>query len=578
METSPPRQDRPRCVKIEGVPPADRLIFRGIRYSDHEFPVIAPIKDKVRLLLKPLSNYKNYWSPSQISLGPNVEGFARPHVCTNDAETVLAGALKRVLTRTPEPSSDFLRRVNQFTREFCRKNFKKIDLNTDMSVETWLSKTNYPDWRKKELLEAWNSRGPTFSSKDRRVKYFVKDETYESKDKFARIINARGDRMKCFFGPIFKAIEDIVYKHKAFIKHVPVDQRPKYVMEQVYKLGSKYCSGDFTSFESHFTRLIMESIEYELYDYMTEDIPERDEFLKIFKEVILGTNHCFGKFFDYFVEATRMSGEMNTSLGNGFANLILILFIFGEDVRCVVEGDDSLVAFEGQAPSPELFRQYGWTVKMEIYEQINEASFCGLVFDPEVLCNITDPIKVLASFGIAGAGYVRYGKSKLRALLRCKALSYAFQYSGCPIIQSLAHYALRMTKSVDVRHFVTNDRHLSDWDRQLYRDSLLKLRLSPPPVQISSRLLMEKKFGISPEFQIRVEEYLNSLSSLCELAGPVKELMMLFSPDDYAYYYHNYKQVITDPLELQNDSFARPVLFHLPVWRQPDGPDYGRHR
>ena len=42
------------------------------------------------------------------------------------------------------------------------------------------------------------------------------------------------------------------------------------------------------------------------------------------REVIQGENRVFSKWFSGSVFARRMSGEMNTSLGNGFANLMMM--------------------------------------------------------------------------------------------------------------------------------------------------------------------------------------------------------------------------------------------------------------
>ncbi len=465
----------------------------------------------------------------QVSLGCHVEGVAQPHVDPGHVQTVEAGVYKRALCQPPDPDPQLLGQLRQFVREFVRKNFVKLEYDSDTSVEAWLPKTNYPMSRCDELRRIYEESQGVLKRKDKCVKSFVKAETYPDY-KHARMINSRSDLFKCFVGPIFRLIEERVFKHPAFIKKIPVADRPAYILKLLEKIGNKYASADFTSFESHFTRLIMETIEFELYDYMTEDLPEHEYFMSLMREVLAGLNVCHHKYFDLFTLAKRMSGEMNTSLGNGFANLMLILFLYsleGEEVECVVEGDDSLVSTAKASVTVDKFKAVGFTIKMEIFDRVEDASFCGLIFDREDLINITDPYDALSSFGWASKFYVKCSKRRLLDLLRCKSLSYLHQYPGCPVIQELALYGLRCTKGRDIVHFIKNNRGINNWER----DQLLSFvegskekKLPTRPVPMNTRLLMQSKFGMDVGTQIKIEEYLRSLSHLQVLSGPLLEI------------------------------------------------------
>jgi hypothetical protein len=465
----------------------------------------------------------------QVSLGCHVEGVAQPHVDPGHVQTVEAGVYKRALCLPPEPDPEMLEKLRQFTRKFVRDNFTKLEFDVDTSVEAWLPKTNYPQSRCDELKRIYEESQGVLKRKDKCVKSFVKAETYPEY-KHARMINSRSDLFKCFVGPIFRLIEERVFKHPAFIKKIPVADRPAYIMRLLEKTGFKYASADFNSFESHFTRLIMQNLEFELYDYMTEDLPEHMQFMSLMDEVLAGLNVCQHKYFDLFTLAKRMSGEMNTSLGNGFSNLMLILFLYslkGEEVECVVEGDDSLVSTRKAEVTPEDFKQVGFTIKQEIFDEIEDASFCGLIFDRYDLINITDPYDVLSSFGWASKFYVKCSGRRLLDLLRCKALSYIHQYPGCPVIQELALYALRCTKGRDVTHFIKNNRGINNWERdQLlsFVDGNKEKKLPTRTVPINTRLLMQRKFGMDVGTQIKIEEYLRGLSHLQILSGPLLEV------------------------------------------------------
>jgi hypothetical protein len=340
----------------------------------------------------------------------------------------------------------------------------------------------------------------------------------------------------------------------------------------LYRLGAKYFWGDFTSFESHFTPEIMEAIEFVMYEYMVQHLPGGAEFMRLCHEVLAGTNHCILKYFTIDVNGRRMSGEMNTSLGNGFTNLMLILFLFseiGEVVNPVVEGDDSNTSFMERCPTAEDFAKLGFTIKCGVSDNFEEMSFCGMIFDPDDLVNITDPLKVLSTFGWARSAYTRYSTNKLRALLRCKSLSYLHQYSGAPIIQELALYGLRMTSGVDVRSFLKRDRSLGVWERTMYLDAVAFFKANPKlplrKVPFNTRHLCERMFGTSPEQQVQVELYLSSLTALQPLGGPI--LSLDYPPVLYDYY---------DRYVVTRDRLDRDLDYPSEFWPKMEGwtPDF----
>jgi hypothetical protein len=177
----------------------------------------------------------------------------------NDTETSAAGGQNRVGCDVPPLSRKHKRALEKYTLRFCKKFFKPLAPDTDVSVEAWLAKCPYPAWRKDELQQLWNERKGKALQRDYKVKAFIKDEFYPEV-KHSRMINSRSDMFKCMVGPVFRAMEAEIFKHPAFIKKIPVKDRPAYVKEYLEQLGAKYGAGDFTAFESHFTKDRMESI------------------------------------------------------------------------------------------------------------------------------------------------------------------------------------------------------------------------------------------------------------------------------------------------------------------------------
>lgn len=492
----------------------------GYRIGEVPLPKITPIKDKIKFSRIAEVDLE-IRSPIAVSLGCHVLGFSAPGPDPCDPYTMAAGVCKRVACKPPSANSQRMFRFREFVRTFVRKNFTPLAPDSDLSIETWLESTDYPRWRKDELLKAWSEVTDIWDTKYHTVKSFMKDETYFPDYKHARGIYARRDETKCFLGPVFKLIEKIVYNHPSFIKHVPVKDRPNYIMSMLHKHGSTYFATDYTAFESLFTRELMECCEFELYDYMTRDLPCHEEFMSFCNFVLAGINHIQFKFFWFSMLASRMSGEMCTSLGNGFTNLMVMLFLCIEvgsiDFVGVVEGDDGLFRISGPAPTKSDFESLGLTIKLETHVDISTASFCGIIFDTIDRCNIADPRKVLLNFGWGSSKYASVSKNeRLLELLKCKSLSLAHQYPGCPIIQSLAMYGLRVTAKVPVLNALRTacaKGVLNSYQRSAL---LSALRDVVPYIEvgIGSRLLVEKLYGISVEGQFTYERYLNSLTKL----------------------------------------------------------------
>lgn len=368
------------------------------------------------------------------------------------------------------------------------------------------------------MIECYEACPDKLSRRHFICKSFMKDEFY-MEYKHARAINSRTDEFKCHFGPFIKAIENVVYKHAAFIKHVPVRDRPGYIDGMLRRAGAKYAATDYTAFESLFTAEIMQNCEMIMYKHMTQHLPERDHFKELC-DVLMGMTVCQFKNFTAHVEATRMSGEMNTSLGNGFSNLMFMLFMCEvvknmKNVVGVVEGDDGLFVGDGEWPTEQDFSNLGLIIKMEMHEELNTASFCGLIYDEVDQKNLTDPIAEILTLGWTTRRYARARPNKLKMLLRSKALSMAHQYPGCPIVQELAMYALRVTRSIDIRHFVYEGA-MSEWERtQLIQALEFGVKnLTFPEPGMRSRELMERKFGVTIAEQLQLEEYFRNKDDL----------------------------------------------------------------
>jgi len=454
----------------------------------------------------------------------------------------------------PQIHNPTVQKFQTFVREWVRKRLVPIEPDADTSLKCWLEKTTYPRSRKDELSDKWEriGRGRFWKARYHKVKAFVKREQY-NKWKHARGIYSRTDEFKCKVGPIFKLIEEQVFKLKYFIKKIPIRDRPKYMRDMLYRVGAKYMATDYTGYESTFVLELMEACEFELYDYMTSGLPEHDEFMNIMRTVLGGVNICEFKQFTAKIKATRMSGEMNTSLGNGFSNLMILLFLMSEigvdpdTVEACIEGDDC-VCVADQYPTAADFARLGAEIKIEIHENLETASFCGLIYDPVELINVTNPIEVVAQMGWTNDKYLRASPKTKKMLLKVKALSYAHQYPGCPIIQEMAKTVLRLTPSINIENYIKTSRNLDEWNRTQLLEALnygIKNLTFPEP-GIRTRLLVESQFGITITQQRLIE---TQFQEMTELAPFRSAICVSLSDPSWVDYYDRYSSVRTSEPE-----------------------------
>jgi hypothetical protein len=423
--------------------------------------------------------------------------------------------VKRFGYKTPKLDPKMRRRFRRFVELWLRHNMVSL---TDVDVPTfeeWLEATPYSAARKAELKSVWDKRGRVYCKKRfRRVKSFIKDETYEEW-KYPRLINSRVDEAKCYFGPVVQAVSDSLFSRHEFIKTIPVPDRPKYIRDLLMSSGvdSDYIFTDYTAFEAHFVPEVMQITQFLLFRYMLKGT-SRGEWLKNYEETMAGTNVLQFKAFTAMIEGTRMSGEMDTSLSNGFANLMLFLFLVSENggrAVGVVEGDDGLfrVSPSSAAPTKDQFAQLGFTIKIGTTKELSEASFCGQVYDMTDLVVVANPLEIIARLGWTSKRYVGSKMTTRLQLLRARGYSLVYQYSGCPLLESLGRRILFLTEGIVISRKVFSN--LDAWERaKLFAATSMKLPVYKEPGE-RTRHLVHKLYGISLDEQLVLEEHFAAL-------------------------------------------------------------------
>jgi len=494
-------------------------------------------------------------------LGPSLIGLAPPIPDGRDRDTVIDGCLRRFCVAPPVAAPELCRKFRKFVRKWVRTNLNPLDHSQVLTYEEWLDQTNYPAWRKDELKRNWERSAPDFSGgkplvqrKYRKLQSFCKVETYP-KYKAARAINARSDAFKNFTGRFFKSIELELFKLPWFIKHVPVKDRSNYMVQRFTGWGGPYYQTDYSHFESHFSARYMKIAEFELYKYMLQNYPLE---IDAICGVMAGENVCEFRHFDLKVDACRMSGEMCTSLGNGFANLMNTLFLVehktGSCENCigVVEGDDGLFAMQGTLTSKD-YSDIGFDIKIELCQDVLAASFCGIIASVDG-SPLADPRQIILNFGwshspsIAASPRVRLG------LLRAKVLSLLYEHPNCPILTKFALRYIHLTEGVEPIWQANWYERMLESQVKFFEHETLAAATKPLSDEV--RVQFARLFDIDVDTQLQIESNLQNYG-LEEIKDPA--LLLMYRGDEFDDCRHYFSRYVMPAVDSPGAVRCRPM-------------------
>lgn len=466
-----------------------------------------------------------------VNLRCGVANYCNYHVDQDDSPTVVAGFIKRVAVNVKGGDRCFQDEFFKFVRIWVESNLKPLPPDTDFDFELWLAESRYPESRKKQL-RAVRDEYVLSSWKERTLcKSFIKDEFYDG-IKYARTINARADWFKTFSGPLFKAIEHVIFQMPCFVKYIPVSERTRYVAETLVG-GGFVSTSDFKSFEGSFSPKIIRNCEGFMYRYMLRNCPLQQSQMETIIRVLCGRNQLCFKRVRGTVKGVRMSGEMCTSLGNGFTNMMLMLFYcFKTNNQCVscFEGDDGIHLSKRPFEDPVgFFSKLGFNLDFSRAASLGDAKFCGVSFDDQFNAQINCR-KVLLNTTWMKSCYASAGYGKLMSLLRARALSLLYRVPNCPVVSAYGHWLERCTKNFRPQvGLVTN------YEREILLQSFSSKFLAPL-ISAEARETYARVYGVSVETQLELESMFNSTHSLQLLSHPAFD--QLFTHENMVLWNH----------------------------------------
>lgn len=368
------------------------------------------------------------------------------------------GFLKRMCPQC-KINKDALVQLNETVDEYIsERNLRplpKIEISHDNLDQLWLNDSKYTRRQKQRfhaILENYLQTKDTTHLFD--IGSFIKKETY-SEHKESRTISAPSNLAKCLTALVIKPIENMIY-NEHYIKH----HKREEIIDMVNKIRKHpiLYETDYTSFEGTISVPIMQAVELKIFKYLLQN---NMELYNIIERIdISPTKYEFTKDTYAIMSGSRKSGCLWTSLGNGITNEMLMRLLAKVnqvDLEYLVEGDDGLIGCEATLDFTVLAK-LGFVVKASPCSDINELSFCGMIFSRQdcLTCKIQD---VINTFGYTfDSAYINHKVQMRRlGLLKAKALSYYYMYPHTPIVSELSYWIITSLKDVKVR------REYYDW-------------------------------------------------------------------------------------------------------------------
>lgn len=193
------------------------------------------------------------------------------------------------------------------------------------------------------------------------------------------MIQARHISFNIHYGRYIKPLEINLSKRGKFRHHFGKGT-PNQIACRIQKLASRwkyYTEGDHSTFDAHVT-VEMLQLTHAFYNSCFQS----KELSALCRRTI--NNKCVSRHGDrYTVRGTRMSGDMDTSLGNSLINLAILqelLFHLDIEGEAIVNGDDFILFTESPVPihdSQIVLRWMNMETKMKpSTTNIHEVEFC----------------------------------------------------------------------------------------------------------------------------------------------------------------------------------------------------------
>lgn len=434
-----------------------------------------------------------------------VHNHNRSNVVRGLVERVFSVERQGRLARPPTPTRQVFARLSPFRGallrhlDSCRRWTNQEFLDSYHGAKKLLYERAFDSLTLRPLLR-----------RDGYLQTFVKAEKINQTlkpDPAPRVIQPRSTRYNCVVGPYLKPLEKRLYNAIEKVFKAPTVMKGYDAFRQgeiIHAKWSRFVNPvgvglDASRFDQHVSKPALEW-EHSVYNACYRSNTLR----KLLKWQIVNigyarTPDCFVK---YIVEGCRMSGDMNTAMGNCLLMCGMIYTLLVErgcDAELVNNGDDCVLILEAHdlkklSNLEAWFHEYGFTMKVEdpVYT-LEEVVFCQMhpVYDGERWRMVRDPRITFDKDGIN----LRPGNAAFHDWLHTVGECGLALTSGLPIVQEYYTYLMSTGSTVDVESC-----------GMMFLRGGLESKWSP--VSDQARASFWRAFGICPYRQCVMEQLL----------------------------------------------------------------------
>nr|DAG89297.1 MAG TPA: RNA-dependent RNA polymerase [Riboviria sp.] len=371
----------------------------------------------------------------------------------------------------------------------------------------WLD--NYPGRKRRLYRRAQRELAvKPLHRKDRTVKAFIKAEKMPDEPKDPRMIQARGPRFNLVFGDYTRALEKHLYKlngkrlpqwlprGRVLAKGLNLRDRARLIHQKFERFGVCH-SLDLSRFDAHVSQELLGVCHlFYLRCFRNDRLLRR---LLSWQLV----NNCYSSCWHYNSIGGRMSGDMDTALGNCFLMLAIVsvamrlLGLTPTEWDCFVDGDDTLLFTRADVSRlPGIFRAMGQELKIEqtatTYHGIQHCC-TRPVLTVRGRIMVADPRRVVARTLVGCQHWQdrRFWKPYLGLLGLCNLAL----HSGVPVLQAYALMLQRWSGGMMPRKLGVADVNFK---------ALIELRSFAPvetPITPDARASFAEAWGMEPDEQ-----------------------------------------------------------------------------
>lgn len=358
---------------------------------------------------------------------------------------------------------------------------------------------------------------------DRYVKSFIKMEKVSDISKDPRMIQARSPRFNLMLGNFLKPMEHRLYQltgtrqlrkifpsSRLIAKCLDLRTRARILRKKFDRFSHPVVfSLDASRFDAHVSVPLLQ-VEHSIYQYCYNNHP----FLNKLLSCQLYNKGVTTNGIRYRCPGGRMSGDMNTALGNCLLMCIIVATCMRQcgftvkqwDMFC--DGDDTIVilhrrdAVHFERMFPLQFSRAGMSMKLENRtSQFEEIRFCqgSPIMTSDGLKFVADPMRTL-SRALVSTRHFQHPQSVDPLLTQIGKCELAI-HLGVPVLQAFALAMLRNSRGVES----SKHQPLGRWIKAHREIKAHAGKIVPVPISEESRLEFEQAFGISPLEQKRLE-------------------------------------------------------------------------